>query len=101
MEDVIAKFKSWDDVLALIEFAFKNNEHDLLLNILLTEDERVALTSRANIIDLLLNSEMSQRNISKLLGVGVATITRGSNELKRTDEQTKKTIQKLISSSIN
>ena len=74
MEDVIAKFKSWDDVLALIEFAFKNNEHDLLLNILLTEDERVALTSRANIIDLLLNSEMSQRNISKLLGVGVTQL---------------------------
>jgi len=63
---------------------------------LMTPDEREALVARVNIFCELLKGEMSQRQVSQMLGVGIATITRGSNELKSRSEQEKETLSKLI-----
>ncbi|HGO5291830.1 TPA: trp operon repressor [Photobacterium damselae subsp. damselae] len=82
-------FIQWQQVIDLLRQAATEQKEDALLQLLLTPDERDALLARVNIVHELLNGQRSQRKISELLGVGVATITRGSNELKHQDEATK------------
>ncbi|EEZ41768.1 trp operon repressor [Photobacterium damselae subsp. damselae] len=82
-------FTQWQQVIDLLRQAATEQKEDALLQLLLTPDERDALLARVNIVHELLNGQRSQRKISELLGVGVATITRGSNELKHQDEATK------------
>jgi len=79
-------FTQWQQVIDLLRQAATEQKEDALLQLLLTPDERDALLARVNIVHELLNGQRSQRKISELLGVGVATITRGSNELKHQDE---------------
>ncbi len=82
------KYSDWSQVMTLIANAAEQGNHQPLLTMLMTPDEREALVARVNIFHELLQGELSQRQISQLLGVGVATITRGSNELKsHTDEE--------------
>lgn len=83
------EYTDWQHILDLIRQASEQERDELLFKLLLTHDEREALIARVNIVHELLNGERSQRKISELLGVGVATITRGSNELKHQDEATK------------
>ncbi|MCD6047430.1 MAG: Trp operon repressor [Gammaproteobacteria bacterium] len=54
-----------------------------LLDLFLSEKEKEALNDRYLIVQALLKSEKPQREIAKNLGVSIAKITRGSNELKR------------------
>lgn len=63
---------------------------------MMTPDERDALVARINIFCELMKGDMSQRQVSQMLGVGVATITRGSNELKAKSEQEKAVIADLL-----
>ena len=90
------EFRDWQQVLTLLERAFAQGNHELLLEAMLTSDEKEALITRANILTELLKGQMSQRQVSQLLGVGVATITRGSNALKAKSEQQKKDIAELL-----
>lgn len=83
------KYTDWQQILDLLQQASMEQRDQLLFKVLLTHDEREALIARVNIVHELLNGERSQRKISELLGVGVATITRGSNELKHQDDATK------------
>ena len=76
------EYHEWQQILDLIKISTRANQHEMLLTMLLTADEREALIARVNICCELLKGELSQRQISNKLGVGVATITRGSNELK-------------------
>lgn len=94
------QFNDWSSFIELVREAVNKGQDEMLLTILLTSDEKEALVSRANIVLELLQGDLSQRQISQLLGVGIATITRGSNELKSLDEQQKQQILSLLQESI-
>ncbi len=91
------EYTDWQQIVDLIKHSVEQDQHHTLLTMLLTPDEREALIARVNIVRELLKGEHSQRQISQMLGVGVATITRGSNELKSKSDEEKRVIEKLLS----
>lgn len=90
------EYKEWQQILDLISESSQSQQHEMLLTMLLTPDEREALVARVNIFRELLKGELSQRQISQMLGVGIATITRGSNELKSKSAEEKQQIAQLL-----
>lgn len=80
----------------MIEKAVDEGSQQTLLSIMLTADEREALVTRAKILDMLLNQQCSQRQISQDLGVGIATVTRGNNELKNRSDDELKVLSELL-----
>ncbi|MDD1784095.1 trp operon repressor [Enterovibrio sp. ZSDZ35] len=90
------EYSDWQDVLDLIHKAIDSGREAELLKMLLTQDERTALIARVNIVNELLKGEVSQRQLSQMLGVGIATITRGSNEIKQLDDDQKAWLMKLL-----
>ncbi|MCZ4295164.1 MULTISPECIES: trp operon repressor [Vibrio] len=90
------EYKEWQQILDLIDQSTQSQQHEMLLTMLLTPDEREALVARVNIFRELLKGELSQRQISQMLGVGIATITRGSNELKSKSPDEKQAIAQLL-----
>ncbi|KGY12402.1 Trp operon repressor [Vibrio tubiashii] len=90
------EYKDWQQIVELIEDSTKSSQHQMLLTMLMTPDERDALVARVNIFRELLKGELSQRQISQMLGVGIATITRGSNELKSKSDDEKQQIAALL-----
>jgi TrpR family trp operon transcriptional repressor len=62
------------------------------LNSLLTKNEINDISSRWELVKLL-DDGMSQRNISKQLGLSLCKITRGSRELKKKNSSFKRMIQ--------
>ncbi|WP_260260812.1 trp operon repressor [Vibrio intestinalis] len=90
------EYQEWQQVLDLIKQSTESEQHEMLLTMLLTPDERDSLVARVNIFRELLKGDLSQRQISQLLGVGVATITRGSNELKSKSGDEKQQIAHLL-----
>ena len=90
------EYQEWQQILDLVKQSSHSGKHEMLLTMLLTSDEREALVARVNIFNELLKGELSQRQISQMLGVGIATITRGSNELKSKSEQEKQALAQLL-----
>ena len=90
------EYDNWQQLMDLVKTAAEKDQHELLLTMMMTSDERDALVARVNILCELMKGEMSQRQVSQMLGVGVATITRGSNELKAKSEQEKAAIAELL-----
>jgi TrpR family transcriptional regulator, trp operon repressor len=90
------EYDNWQQLMDLVKTAVEKDQHELLLTIMMTPDERDALVARINIFCELMKGDMSQRQVSQMLGVGVATITRGSNELKAKSEQEKAVIADLL-----
>ena len=90
------EYDNWQQLMDLVKTAVEKDQHELVLTMMMTPDERDALVARINIFCELMKGEMSQRQVSQMLGVGVATITRGSNELKAKSEQEKAVIADLL-----
>ncbi|MGF1746112.1 trp operon repressor [Vibrio minamisatsumaniensis] len=90
------EYDNWQQLMAVVKAAVEKDQHELLLTMMMTPDERDALIARINIFCELMKGELSQRQVSQMLGVGVATITRGSNELKAKSEQEKAVIADLL-----
>jgi TrpR family trp operon transcriptional repressor len=70
---------------AFIDLVHATKDRDLLEDLLLgftTEKERTELVQRLEIVKRLLRGD-PQAQIAKELGVGVATVTRGSKELSQ------------------
>ncbi|GGB59959.1 trp operon repressor [Shewanella inventionis] len=74
------------------------NEEDLsvLFQLLLTEEERSAVSGRLQVFQTLLAGEMSQRQIASEHQVSIATITRCSNYLKNMSASQRAKVRKLI-----
>ncbi len=62
------------------------NEMEATLRQLLTPSEVVEIAKRQQIIEML-EEGIPQRKIAEKLGVGIATVTRGSNYLKSLKEK--------------
>lgn len=90
------EYENWQQLMDLVKTAAEKDQHELLLTMMMTPDERDALVARVNILCELMKGDMSQRQVSQMLGVGVATITRGSNELKAKSDQEKAAIAELL-----
>ncbi|MCG6285306.1 trp operon repressor [Vibrio vulnificus] len=90
------EYTDWQQLVDLVKHSVEQKQHDMLLTMLMTPDEREALVSRVNIVRELLKGELSQRQISQMLGVGIATITRGSNELKLKSDEDKARLNQLL-----
>jgi len=58
------------------------NDAETLLPLLLSPEEMVAINSRVVVYKALMDGQLSQREIAKTYNVSIATITRGSNNLK-------------------
>lgn len=67
-----------------------------LLDLLLTPEEKSSLETRCQIIKALLEQKKTQREISEDLGVSIAKITRGSNELKRISIKLKHYLERYL-----
>lgn len=68
----------------LIDYLLSANDSESMhqiLESLLTPSELIEISKRLQIIELL-KQGISQREIAKQLGVGIATVTRGSRVLK-------------------
>lgn len=75
MKDLVQFLSEVDDKLVL----------EMRLKVLLTPNEINEMVSRLKIIALL-DEGVPQRDIAKQLGVGIATVTRGSRALKELKE---------------
>ncbi len=60
----------------------ETQEIDELINLLFTSSERKDLENRLRIFEMLLQ-QTPQREIAATLGVGIATVTRGAQALKK------------------
>ncbi len=90
------EYRDWQQIIELIRTSMESEQDDMLLTMLMSRDERESLISRVNIINELLKGKLSQRQISQMLGVGIATITRGSNELKSKSDEEKDKLKVLL-----
>lgn len=72
----------WQKTVDFLHQAFKDDYQLELFQLLMTRDERSALITRVKIVKSLLEGNINQRQLKDELGIGIATITRGSNSLK-------------------
>lgn len=79
--------KYWSSFMELILEAKERKTLSDLLDLFLTSEEKSNLGMRYSIVMNLLENKKTQRELAKELNVSIAKITRGSNELKRTDKK--------------
>jgi TrpR family transcriptional regulator, trp operon repressor len=79
--------EGWDGFIELCLATKDSKSFNLLLDTLLTPEEKENLATRYWILKELLHGAKTQRQLAKDLNVSIAKITRGSNALKRIDKK--------------
>ncbi|GGI69099.1 trp operon repressor [Shewanella gelidii] len=87
---------NWDSVVEKILIHSNEKELSVLMALLLTEDERAAIAGRMKVFQLLLDSELSQRQIASEYQVSIATITRCSNYLKNMSTEHRERVRQIL-----
>lgn len=90
------KAKEWKQTVEILHQAFNDGYSLDILKLLMTADERDALITRVKIIQSLLDGSINQRQLKDQLGIGIATVTRGSNSLKEAAPEFKKWLEKTL-----
>lgn len=90
------KTQEWKQTVELLHQAFKDDYSLDIFKLLLTVDERDALITRVKIIHSLLDGSINQRQLKEQLGIGIATVTRGSNSLKEASPKFKTWLEKTL-----
>lgn len=88
--------KAWDD---FIHLCLHTQDHKILIQLFelfFTTEERYDLATRYLIIKNLISNELTQREMAAKFNVSIAKITRGSNELKRTQTRLIKHLEKMM-----
>ncbi|MDR8524751.1 trp operon repressor [Shewanella fidelis] len=88
----------WDSVLEKVLLQPDHSSLTVLFELLLTEEERSAVAGRLKVFQMLLQGEMSQRQIAHEYQISIATITRCSNYLKHMTTEQRTAIKQLIMS---
>ncbi|MGS0694579.1 trp operon repressor [Shewanella sp. 0m-4] len=86
----------WGSVLEKVLSHQAQDDLTVLFELLLTEEERSAVAGRLKVFQMLLDGEMSQRQIAQEYQISIATITRCSNYLKHMTEQQREKVKLLI-----
>ncbi|MFB6225919.1 MAG: Trp family transcriptional regulator [Candidatus Paceibacteria bacterium] len=73
---------------SFLQRALEEDNLDLALKVLLTDQEQEEFTKRVQILSLL-EDGMTQREVSERLGVSLTTVTRGSKELQQYGDKLK------------
>ncbi|MEZ9235395.1 MULTISPECIES: trp operon repressor [Shewanella] len=87
---------NWESVIEKVLSYPDSDELNVLFQLLLTEEERNAVAGRLKVFQLLLQGELSQRQISADYQVSIATITRCSNYLKNMNNEHRELIRNMI-----
>ena len=77
--------EAWKQFIMLCQKIQSAEELRSLFDLFLTIEEKETIASRYVIIQELMKGKRTQREISKVFGVSIAQITRGSNALKIVD----------------
>lgn len=72
------------------------SDAETLLPLLLSPEEMTAINSRVIVYKALMEGQLSQREIAKTYNVSIATITRGSNNLKAMSPAQRQLLQQAI-----
>ena len=86
----------WGSVLEKVLSHQAQDDLTVLFELLLTEEERSAVAGRLKVFQMLLDGDMSQRQIAQEYQISIATITRCSNYLKHMTEQQREKVRLLI-----
>ncbi|WP_282166644.1 trp operon repressor [Shewanella japonica] len=87
---------NWESVIEKVLSYPDSDELNVLFQLLLTEEERSAVAGRLKVFQLLLQGELSQRQISADYQVSIATITRCSNYLKNMNNEHRELIRNMV-----
>ena len=85
----MTKHDGWDQFLTLCTELNTKNDLEQLFSLLMTFEERKAISGRYLIVRDLLAGKKTQREMADDLGLSIAKITRGSNSLKEADPKFK------------
>lgn len=86
----------WQQLFTVFEKTESSNLRLQLFEAFTTKKERSALATRVEVAKALLAGKESQRDIAKRLNICIATVTRGSQNLKSLDKKDRDLLKNLI-----
>ena len=86
----------WQQLFDIFEKTDNSSLRLRLYEVLTTQKEREALGIRAEVAKALIAGKESQRDIAKRLDICIATVTRGSQNLKTLDKKDRSLLETLF-----